>query len=109
MKKDTQIYLNDILESIEIIQKYFQNITKEEFKNNLQIQDAVIRRLEIIGEAARSVSDDFRQSHPEVPWREVADLRNVLIHEYSGIDIKRIWKIVIQDLPILKKQIEGIL
>lgn len=109
MKKGTQIYLNDILESIEIIQKYFQNISEEEFKNNLQIQDAVIRRLEIIGEAARSVSDDFRKSHGEVPWREVADLRNVLIHEYSGIDIKRIWKIVIQDLPILKKQMEDIL
>jgi uncharacterized protein with HEPN domain len=73
------------------------------------IQDAVIRNLEVIGEAVRNLSPEFRRQHPELPWRSISALRNVLIHEYFGVDLEIVWRIVQRRLPALKRHIEAFL
>ncbi len=109
MKKDPEVLLFDILDSIENIRKYTKNVSEEKFFNDVQIQDAVVRRIEIIGEAVKGLSDSFKNKHPNVLWREIAGTRDVLIHDYSGIDIELVWEIVKNDIIKLEKQIKDIL
>lgn len=116
MIKDPLIYLEQIKESIEIIENYTVGMKKSAFvrpsalpAGRQAIQDAVILRLEIIGEAARVVPEDFRKKYKEIPWRKIADFRNKLIHDYFGIDFDLVWNILQKDLPKLKIQIEEIL
>ena len=105
MTKDVRIYLNDITESIEHIEAYTKNTTKKEFSKNAQLQDAVIRRLEIIGEAVKNVPQDFRDLHPDIQWKKIAGMRDILIHEYSGVNLKRVWKVIKEDLVDLKNKL----
>lgn len=105
MKRDMKVYLNDILGSISAIEEYTGTIAENEFYSNGQVQDAVMRRLEIIGEAAKNVDDDFRNQHPDIPWKKIAGLRDVLIHGYAGVKMERIWNVIKTDLPTLKQQI----
>lgn len=109
MKKNVSVYLNDILESIEAIEEYTQDIQEKDFHSNPQLQDAVIRRLEIIGEAVKNIGEDFRNNHSHIPWKKIAGLRDVLIHEYSGVKIERVWKVKEKDLPPLKAEIKKII
>jgi len=109
MSKDIRVYLNDILESIAQIERYVKKTTRSKFNKNTQIQDAILRRLEIIGEAVKNVPEDFRGSHPKVPWKKIAGMRDILIHEYSGVDLKRVWKVIKEDLVDLKENISGII
>jgi uncharacterized protein with HEPN domain len=90
MTRDMRLYIQDILESIEAIEEYVQSTTEEQFYRNRQVQDAVLRRLEIIGEAVKNLDEDFRNRYPEIPWKKVAGLRDVLIHEYFGVSLKRV-------------------
>jgi len=106
--KDDKVYLYNILESIEKIENYTAN-GREEFIKTPLIQDAVIRNLEIIGEATKKISQDLRNNYIEIPWREMAGLRDVLIHDYMGIDINIVWNIVQKDLPGLKDKIKSLL
>lgn len=106
--KDESIYIDHILLSIKNILNYTKDISKEEFAKNTLIQDAVIRNFEIIGEAAKKISFDFKQVHFEVPWKEMAGMRDKLIHDYIGIDIQVVWDTIQQDLPNLQKIIKGI-
>ncbi len=108
MKRDLIVYLEDIATSINNIEKYLRDLTKEEFQRNIEKQDSVHRRLEIIGEAVRQIPDDFREKYPDIPWRKIAGLRDVLIHEYFGISSNRIWNIIANDLPNLKTNIKEI-
>jgi uncharacterized protein with HEPN domain len=80
-------------------------ITEEEFYKNYQTQDAVIRRLEIIGEAVKNIPHEFREKYPKIPWKKVAGLRDVLIHGYFGVNLRRVWKTIVKDLPELKEEI----
>lgn len=109
MKRDMRLYLVDIMDSIERIEEYTQAITGEDFFKDVKIQDAVMRRLEIIGEAVKNTPLDFKNKYPAVPWKRIAGLRDILIHEYFGVNLKRVWKIIKEDLPELKKQISEIL
>ena len=109
MIKDPQIFLLHILESVEWIEKDVASMSFEKFTENVPMQDAVVRRLEIIGEAIRNLPADFKKLHPEVPWQDIADTRNKLIHEYFGVDLKLIWTIAHQDLPPLKAQVKKML
>ena len=99
--KDVSAYLKHIREAIAKIEKYTKGGQKK-FMEDTMIQDSVIRNLEIIGEAARNLPTDLRKSSPKVPWRSITGMRNVLIHEYFGVDLDIVWKVVTQRLPILK-------
>jgi len=109
MTRDMRPYIQDILESIEAIEEYVQFTTEEQFYRNRQVQDAVLRRLEIIGEAVKNLDEDFKNRYPEIPWKKIAGLRDVLIHEYFGVSLKRIWRVIKIDLVDLKFKISRIL
>lgn len=106
--KDEAVYLKHILDAVEKIESYTSGGRKTFFQNTL-IQDAVIRNLEIIGEAVRTLPAEFRRRHPEIPWRSIAALRNVLIHEYFGVELEIVWRVVKRRLPNLKRYVEMLL
>ena len=105
MKKDSKILLFDILDSIEKIEKYTKKISKGKFFDDLQIQDAVVRRIGIIGEAVKNLPAFFRNKYSSIPWKEMAGTRDVIIHDYSGVDVDLIWEIIDKNIPQLKKKI----
>jgi len=107
-EKDVKVYLDDILESIKKIKKYVEGLSEEEFYDKDQVQDSVLRRLEIIGEAVSNLPKEFKEEHSGVPWREISGMRNVLIHEYFGVNMERVWKVVEEDLPELERRVEEI-
>ncbi|OGE19774.1 hypothetical protein A3J19_02495 [Candidatus Daviesbacteria bacterium RIFCSPLOWO2_02_FULL_41_8] len=109
MKKDPSVFLKHILECIDLIGKYSKNFSKKDFKDNGELQDAIIRRLEIIGEAARNLPDEFKSNYSDIEWRRIIAARNILAHFYFGIDLNTIWNIVENDLPPLKEQIKKML
>lgn len=109
MKKDMRVYLVDIKDSILKIEEYTQGLSQADFFEDTQKQDAVMRRITIIGEAVKRISDEFRARHPDVPWHDIAGMRDKLIHEYSGIKLGQVWDVIEKDLPTLKQQIESLL
>jgi len=101
--------LLDIIEQIHTIQRYVAGYTREIFLDDPVMQDAVIRRFEIIGEAATLLTDEFRALHPEVNWRDIRDMRNFLIHVYDAVDMMIVWKTTQEDLHPLQAAVEKIL
>jgi uncharacterized protein with HEPN domain len=101
-------YLADILESARLACQYVAGKTKRQFLRDVQCQDSVIRRLEVIGEAARRVSADGRASMPELPWPQMVGLRNVMIHEYDAVDLTVVWDTVRKDLPPLIESLQSV-
>lgn len=108
MTKDPRVYLAHIHECIQKIERFTAD-GKSRFLRDDMVQDAVIRNLEIIGEAAKRIDEDHRAAHPDIPWRALAGLRDVLIHQYEGVDLERVWAIVEKDLPPLKRAIAELL
>lgn len=108
-KKNPKIFLEDILESIERIEQYTKNRTKNEFLDDYEKQDAIMKRLEVIGEAVKNIPIGVKKKYPEIPWKDMAGMRDVLIHEYFGILMERVWDTAKNDIPKLKKQILGLL
>lgn len=106
--KDDTLYLYDILESADKILNYTKD-GQEVFMENPIIQDAVIRNFEIIGEATKQLSNEVFEKNPTIPWSDIARFRDVLIHHYMGVDLKRIWNVIEQHLPKLKSDIEKML
>lgn len=106
--RDDELYLQDILESIRAILSYVAEVDRDFFYADRKTQAATIRELEIIGEAAGRISEETRTSHSEVNWRLLKDFRNVLAHEYFGVNLDIVWDIVKNKLPQLKEQIIGI-
>lgn len=109
MKKDPGVFLKHILECIDLVEKYTKNVSKKQFMEDVRIQDAVVRRLEIIGEAARNLPDEFKSNYSDISWRKIMAARNILAHNYFGVDLKIIWKIVQNDIKPLKDQINKML
>ena len=106
MKKNNQVYLQDILKAISKIEEYTKDIDPEVFQIDTMRQDAVIRQFEIIGEAANRISKDFLDSYPNFSLKAAIRMRNFLIHGYDEVNIKVVWKTVQIDIPLLKKSLE---
>ena len=105
--KDEAVYLRHLLECIERIERY----TKEgraAFRASTLIQDGVIRNLQTLGQSVLKLSETLKAAHPEVNWKSIVGLRNVLVHDYLGLQMTRVWEIVAQDLPALKAQVTAI-
>lgn len=102
MKRDLRLYLDDILESIDKIKEYTDNISEGQFLSNTQIQDAVLRRLEIIGEAVKHIPKRVRDRYTHIPWQKIAGARDILIHEYFGVRLMNAWNVVREDLDELR-------
>ena len=103
--RDQMLFLEDILESIERIEEYTRNIDFKSFSSDKKTFDAVIRNLEVMGEAAKSISNSFKNENPEINWRGIAGMRDKLIHGYFGVDPEIVWETIQKRLPELKDQL----
>ena len=109
MEKDDLVFVSHILESIAKIEKYVAGLTSHDFVNNDLVQDGVIRNFEIIGEATKHLSTIFREKHADIPWKKIAGMRDILIHDYLGIDIYSVWDTIERDLPELRETLDRII
>lgn len=107
--RNYKLYLKDILQAIKKIDKYTQDLELESLKRNALIIDATVRNLEIIGEASKNIPASIREKHPNIEWKKISGLRDILIHEYFGIDIQILWDIIKNKLPDLKKKVARVL
>lgn len=108
MKRSNKLFIEDIIESIDKIEDYIKDMSYEEFIDEQMVIDAVIRNLEVIGEAAKNLSDDIKNKYKNIPWKRIIGLRNIVIHGYFGIDLSIIWEIVTKNLQDIKPNIENI-
>jgi len=109
MKRNYVLFLKDILGSVENIRSFSKGLDKAGLKNNRLKQSAIVREIEIIGEAVKNLPISFREKYSSVPWRDIAGMRDVIIHSYFDIDLDAVWKTIKDDLPRLGYQIESIL
>lgn len=107
--KEDKAYLLHILEAISDTEKFIEGITQEEFYENKEKQYAILRALEIIGEATKNLSKEIKTRYQNIPWKDIAGMRNKLIHEYFGVKLELVWKTVRNKLPELKEQIAVII
>jgi uncharacterized protein with HEPN domain len=107
--RGARLYAEDILQCMEKIEKYLKDMSYAAFEKNDLVVDAVLRNLEVIGEAAKNVPAGVRKKHPEVPWKKMVGLRNIAIHEYFGVDKSIIWEIATKNLPETKRDMENLL
>jgi len=105
MPREYKACLNDILDAIQKIEKYTGNLAFDDFADDERTQDAVVRNLEIIGEAVKNIPVEIRNKKPEIEWQKIAGLRDILIHAYFGIDVDIVWDIVVTKIPELRKLI----
>ena len=107
--RDQTLYLKDILAAIESIEQFVAGMSFEAFQTDDKTLSAVVRKLEIIGEATKRVPDEVRLSHPSIPWREMAGMRDKLIHFYFGVDHQLVWRAIKERLPQIKLSIQAML
>lgn len=98
-RREDQLLISDILQSCELINQYVNSMSYDEFLKDRKTIDAVVRNFEVIGEASKMISDELKLKHPLIEWRMMADFRNILIHEYFGIDYEILWQSIIESLP----------
>jgi uncharacterized protein with HEPN domain len=105
--KDDNVYLNHMLDSVEKIERYTASRTYGDFLGDSLLQDGVIRQLQILGDACKMLSEDSKSKNPGIPWRKVSRMRDKLVHQYFGVNLKDVWDTVESDIPELKKVLEG--
>lgn len=106
--RDPKLLLEDIVAAIRKIERYTAGMDWERFRQDEKTTDAVVRNLEVVGEAVRRLPEDFIARHPNVPWRQAAGLRNRIVHDYFGLDLEIIWEVIQHDLPRLRQQLENL-
>jgi len=109
MKKEAIIFVKHILENIEDIETFSEGLAEEDLKKDKLRQKAIVRSIEIIGEAVKNIPQSFREKYPDIPWKSIAGTRDKIIHHYFGIDLKTIWDVIKKEIPSLKKKIKLIL
>jgi len=109
MKKDASVFLEDILKNIELIEKFTRNLSKEQFLDDEKTQYGVMHGIEIMGEATKNLGRDLTGRYKNVPWKDIAGMRDKLIHNYFGVNVEEVWIVAKQDLPELKAKIQKIL
>lgn len=105
MDKDASVFLGHILESMTALESHIQGLTYEQFTHDIKTQDAVIRRFEVIGEAVKNIPDSIKIAHPEIQWKQIAGLRDMLIHQYFGIDLQLVWRALTEKIPDTRRAI----
>ncbi len=105
-KRDPDLLVRDMLEAIRKIELYIAGLDRSSFLGDEKTTDAVVRNLEVLGEAARQLPGDFTSRHSYIPWNEIAGLRNRIVHDYFGLDLEIIWQVIDNDLPSLKAELE---
>lgn len=109
MSRNYDLYLQDVVTAADRVASYIEGVTRDEFETDQMRLDAVIRNLQIIGEAIKKIPDSIQKRYPNIPWQEIAGLRNRVTHVYFDVDINIIWDVVHSELPVLKTQIQEII
>jgi len=107
--KDDRLYLIHIAESIERIESYISPMNKETFMDSTLVQDAVLRNLQVLAESTQHLSDQVKQAHPKIDWYKISGFRNILVHDYLGVDMEAVWNVVEQSIPVLKKAVRSMI
>ena len=107
-KRDAGLLLQDMRESMQKITRYLAGMDRTAFLADDKTADAVVRNVEIIGEASNQLPEDFKLRHPQVPWRQMTGMRNRIVHDYAGVDLELVWDVVTKSLPVLEAQIAGL-
>jgi uncharacterized protein with HEPN domain len=107
-KREVKLYVKDIIDSIQKIQQYTKGLSLRQFKKKDLVIDAVVRNFEIIGEASKNIPEEIKSRYPDIPWREMAGMRDKVIHEYFGVDFDILWKTISTRLAFLKKSLNSI-
>jgi uncharacterized protein with HEPN domain len=108
-KREFTDYLTDIIDSINDIEIFVKELTFDDFIKDKKTINAVIRSLEVIGEATKKIPENFRSKHSSIPWKRMAGMRDKLIHEYFGVDFEILWKVIKDEIPPLKQEFEKII
>jgi uncharacterized protein with HEPN domain len=109
MPRDSRVYLEDILDAIGAIREYTAHHSHDQFRGDRKTVDAVLRNLEVLGEAVKQLPADVREASPEIEWQKIAGFRDVLIHGYFGVDLDIVWDVVRHKLPTLERQVEALI
>lgn len=109
MTRSVLLYIKDILEAARLIQEYTEAVRYEDFVTNVEKQNSVLRRIEIIGEATKRIPPSIQREYPHLPWREIAGTRDIIVHEYFRVDVDLVWDMVQKDIPELITTVERIL
>jgi uncharacterized protein with HEPN domain len=107
--KDDRLYLIHIKECIERIESYIGNADKRKFLNSTLLQDAVIRNLQVLAESTQHLSDEAKDRRQDIDWYKISGFRNILVHDYLGLDLDTVWNIVVNEMPVVKRAVEEML